>query len=81
MKKRLKPKLKRISTGYYEMFFENYKFEIVLTDDKDPDGDRALGVYKKENQLTNFKYCLYHKTKKECMLQLEVMLNNTFLID
>lgn len=49
MKKRLKPKLKRISTGYYEMFFENYKFEIVLTDDKDPDGDRALGVYKKED--------------------------------
>ena len=63
------------------MIFKDYRFEIVLTDDWDKDWDRALGVYKKEDWLTNFKYCLYHPTKKECMSQLEVMLNNEHLID
>ena len=81
-KKRIKPKMFKCWKWYYEMFFKNYLFEIIDSWHFD-DNRWYLQVFtindKKEKDA--YKYCLCHPTKKECLIQLEMMLNNEYLID
>ena len=83
-RERIKPVLKKVEKWYYSMKFKNWLFEIIDTWNSDINNKWYLDVYllnKCTNEKESFKYCLAHPTKKECMIQLEMMLNNEYLID